>query len=105
MRPFAELLQPLVVTPPPLGERNIVISLSAGLSACPSVRGHICGTAHPNFTKFLCMILMTVAQFSSGGVPPAFVNDVTFTHNGLYGAGDVSRRKHKFIRQMAAWAV
>ena len=42
----------VVITPPPLGERSIVMSVSVCLSVCLSVRDHILGTTRPIFTRF-----------------------------------------------------
>jgi len=56
-----------LVTPPSIGERSIVMSVS--ICVCVFfVREHIFGTTRPNFTNFLCMLPMAVAQSSSGGV-------------------------------------
>jgi len=44
-----------IVTPPPIGQRSIVMSVSVCL--CVSVHDHIFGTTRPIFTKFLCMLL------------------------------------------------
>ena len=59
-------------TPPTIGERNIVMSvsvcLSVCLSACLSVRNHIFRTTHPIFTNFSCVLPMAVALSSSGGI-------------------------------------
>ena len=63
MRPYVELLRP-PVTPSPIGERSIVISVSV----CLSARDHIFGTTRPIFTKFLCILPVAVARSSSGGV-------------------------------------
>jgi len=48
-------------TPP---SRSIVMTLSVCLSVCD----HIFGTASPIFTKFLCMLWLTVARSCSGSV-------------------------------------
>ena len=48
------------------------VCLSACVCVCVcvrlSVRDHMFGTARPIFIKFLCMLRMAVARFSSGGV-------------------------------------
>jgi len=44
------------VTPPPIGELSIVMSVSVCLSVCLSVRDHIFGTARPAFTKFFMQV-------------------------------------------------
>ena len=48
----------------PRGERNIVMSVSV----CLSVRSHISKTTRPNFTSFLCMLIVAVAWCCSGCV-------------------------------------
>ena len=40
---------------------------------CLSVREHISGTTRPIFTKFLCMLPMSVARSYSGGVATRYV--------------------------------
>jgi len=46
-----------IITPHPIGERSIVMSVSVCVSVCLRVRlsvdDHISGTTHPIFTKFL----------------------------------------------------
>jgi len=42
----------VVITPPPIGKRSIVMSVSVCLSVCLSVREHVFGTTRPIFTKF-----------------------------------------------------
>jgi len=49
------------------------VCLSVCVCACLSVHDHIFGTTHPIFTKFLCMILMAMAQSSYGGVVVRYV--------------------------------
>ena len=44
----------VLVTPPPIGQRSIVMSVSVCLSVCVFVRDHIFGTARSIFTKFFC---------------------------------------------------
>ena len=56
----------VVITPPPVGERSIVMSVS--VCVCLSVRDHIFGTTRPIFTNFLCVLPMAVARSCSGGV-------------------------------------
>ena len=45
-----------VITPPPIGERSIVMSVSVCLCVCLPVRDHIFGTTPPIFNKFMCML-------------------------------------------------
>jgi len=40
------------VSPPPIGQRSIVMSVSVCVCVCLSVRDHIFGTTRPIFTKF-----------------------------------------------------
>ena len=77
-------LSATVVIPPPLGERNIAMSVSVSVCACLSVRDHILGTTHPIFTKFLCMLLMIVARSSSGGVVILYVLPVLWMTSYLF---------------------
>ena len=42
----------VAITPPPIGKRSIVMSVSVCLSVCLSVREHVFGTTPPIFTKF-----------------------------------------------------
>ena len=51
----------VLITPPPIGERSIVMSVSVCLCACLSVVEHIT-------TKFLRMLPMAVVRFACGGV-------------------------------------
>jgi len=69
-----------IVTPPPIGERSIVMSVSVCLSVCLSVC--VCGFVCPRLStelrvpsppNFLCMLPMTVAQSSIGGVVVNYV--------------------------------
>ena len=60
-----------LVTPPPIGERSIVMSVS--VCVCLSVHDHIFGTARPIFTNFLRMLPVAVARSSSGGVVICYV--------------------------------
>jgi len=41
-----------VVTPPPIGEQSIVMTVSVCVSVCVSVREHISGNTRPIFTNF-----------------------------------------------------
>jgi len=62
------------VTPPPIAELSIVMSVSVCLCVCLSVRDDIFGTTRPIFTKFfLCVLPMAVARSSSGGVAICYV--------------------------------
>jgi len=56
-----------IITPPPIGERSIVMSVSVCLCVCLSARDHVFGTTRPILTKFLYMLTMAVARTSSGG--------------------------------------
>jgi len=44
-------------------KRSIEISAYVCLSVCQFVNKHIFKTTYPNFTKFLCVLHMAVAQF------------------------------------------
>ena len=57
-----------VITPPPIGERSIVMSVCVRACVCLSVRGHIFGTTRPIFSKFLCTLAMAVARWTSDAV-------------------------------------
>jgi len=50
------LLPDLLITPPPIGERSIVVSMSVCVYVCVcmclSVHDHIFGTTRPIFTNF-----------------------------------------------------
>ena len=57
-----------------------MMTVSVCLSVCLSVCDHISGTTHPIFTKFfLCMLPVTVARSSSGGVAIRYVLPVLWT--------------------------
>ena len=58
----------VVIVPPPIGERSIVMSVSVCLCACLSVLEHIFRTTRPILTKFLRMLPMAVVRFACGGV-------------------------------------
>ena len=58
----------VVITPPPIGKRSIVMSVSVCLSVCLSVREHVFGTTRPIFTKFFYLSHMAVTRSCSGGV-------------------------------------
>jgi len=70
--------------------RSIVMSMSACLFVCLSVRSHNSKTTLPNFTKFLCTMPVAVASVllwrhcdmlcSSG-----FTDDVVFSYRGAKG--------------------
>ena len=47
--------------------RYASVSLSVCVCVCLSVHGHIFGTRRPIFTKFLCVLPVAVARYSSGG--------------------------------------
>ena len=53
----------------PLELRSIVISLTVHLSVCSDNSKPV----RPNFTKFLCMLLVAVDRFSSDGVAIRYV--------------------------------
>jgi len=75
-----------VTTPPPIGERSIVMSVSVCLSLCLSVRDHIFGSTRPIVTEFFVCIF----TYGRGSVPlwrrsdvlrtSGFMDDVTFAH-------------------------
>jgi len=71
----------LLFTPPPIGERSIVMTVSV----CLSVREHIFGTTCPIFTNFVCMLglIMSVVR-SSGGVAIRYVLPVLWMTSRLY---------------------
>ena len=58
-----------LITPPPIGEQRIAMSVSV----CLSVRNHIFGTTRPIFTNFLCLLPMALARSLSGGVVIRYV--------------------------------
>ena len=67
-----------VITPPPIGELSIVMSVSVCAHVCLclcvlSVRDQIFGITRPIFTNFLCMLPMAVARSFSGGVLVPYV--------------------------------
>jgi len=63
-----------VTTPPPIGERSIVMSVSVCLSLCLSFRDHIFGSTRPIVTEFFCAFLpMVVARSLCGGVVMCYV--------------------------------
>jgi len=51
-----------IITPPPMGKRSIVMSVSVCVCVYLSVRDNIFGISHPVFTKFLCMLSMALPQ-------------------------------------------
>jgi len=67
-----------MVTPPPIGKRNIVISVSVCLSVClcacvclsAIISSELHGRSSPNS---LCMLAMDVARSYSGGVVICYV--------------------------------
>ena len=63
-----------VITPPPIGERNIVMSVSVCVCVCVclSVRDLIFGTTRRIFTIFM-RVIMAVIRSSSGGVVICYV--------------------------------
>ena len=98
VEPFETLFRCRLVTPPPIGERSIVTSVSVCLSVCVFVRDHIFGTTRPIFTNFLCLLSMAVARSCSGGVVtryvlPVFTDNVIFAHKpGLLDVAAQLRR-------------
>ena len=72
----SEELQQLVSLPA-IGKRSIVMSVSVCLFVCLSlylsVRDHISGTTNAIFSKFLCVLPLTVARSSSYGVVICYV--------------------------------
>ena len=74
----------VIFTPPPIGERSIVMSVSVCLCVCVLVRDHIFGTTRPIFTTFCA------CSYGRGSVLlwrrsdmlciSGFMNDVIFTH-------------------------
>jgi len=98
VEPFETLFRCRLVTPPPIGERSIVTSVSVCLSVCVFVRDHISGTTRPIFTNFLCLLSMAVARSCSGGVViryvlPVFTDNVIFAHKpGLLDVAAQLRR-------------
>jgi len=57
-----------IFTPPPIGQRSIVTSVSVCRSVRLSIRNHIFATTCPILPDFLQMLPMAVARSSSGGV-------------------------------------
>jgi len=72
---------------------------SVWLFVCLSVREHISGTTCPIFTKFLCMLPMAVARFSSGSVAICYVLPLLLTTAYLH----VARRKSASWRIYSKW--
>jgi len=76
----------VLITPPPIGERSIVMSVSVCLCACLSVLEHIFRTTRPILTKFLRMLPMAVVRFACGGVliryvlPVLWITPYIFAH-------------------------
>jgi len=64
------LFSPLFITPPPIGERSIVTSVSVCLCVCS--RSYLRNYT-PDFHQFLCMLPMAMARSSSGGVVMCYV--------------------------------
>jgi len=63
-----------MVTPPPIGKRNIVISVSVCLCACVCLSAIISAELHGRSSpNSLCMLAMDVARSSSGGVVICYV--------------------------------
>ena len=75
-----------VITPSPIGELSIVISVCVCVHVCLclcvlSVRDQIFGITRPIFTNFLCMLPMAVARSFSGGVLVPYVFPVLGRHH------------------------
>ena len=63
-----------VVTPPPTGERSIVLSVSVCLYVCVCLSAVISSELHVRSSpSYLCMLPTAVAQSSSGGVVICYV--------------------------------
>jgi len=74
------------------------VCLSVGLFLCE----HILGTTHPNFTNFLCILLVATAQSSSCSssilCTSGYMDDVfMFSHNRHDVTGDTIGYKHKWL--------
>jgi len=84
-------------SPPPIGERNIVMSVCLCLCVCVCVRDHISEIAHPIFTNFWYRLPLAVARSCSCGVSTSgFMDDVIFAHKpGLLDvAAQLKRSAH-----------
>ena len=80
-----KLLTTNLITPPPMGERSIVMSVSVCLCVtCLSVRDHIFGTTRPIFTKLFTCVTMAVARSSFGGVVIRYVSPVSWVTTYLH---------------------
>ena len=84
-----------IFTPPPVGERSIVMRMSVCLSVCPRayLRNHSTTFTCPAFTEFHAMAL---ARSSTGGVAIRYVLPVLSMTSCLHvmamGIGDSKRR-------------
>jgi len=58
----------IAISPPAIGERSIVMTVSVRVCVFLSVREHISGNTRPISTKFLCVLPVAVARSFSGGV-------------------------------------
>ena len=56
-----------LITPSPIGERSIVMSVCVCVCMFVSVSNHIFATTCPTFTKLLCVLSMAVTRSSSAG--------------------------------------
>ena len=64
----------LLVTPHPIGERSIVMSVSVFLSVCVWLSAIITSELHVQSSpNFFCMLPMAVARSSSGGVVICYI--------------------------------
>ena len=90
-----KLLTTNLITPPPMGERSIVMSVSVCLCVtCLSVRDHIFGTTRPIFTK-----LFTCVTYGRGSVLVWRSSD-TLRKSGFMG-DDISAHKARLLEVTA----
>jgi len=87
----------IVVTSLPGGLRGIAMSMSV----CLSVRSHISKTTRPNFTKFSCMLPLSVARSFPGGVAMHYVllPVLWMTSCFNYTSGSMVRRVYSKLRE------
>jgi len=83
------LLLPVIaedsITPPPIAERSIVMTVSVCLSAIISPELHV-----PSSLNVLCMLPMAVARSYSGGVVIRYVLPVLWKRSYLLISQDIS---------------